>query len=452
MLIPFNTDAPINHVPYGTVGLIVVNVLMYFATAFIAAGDVSVDLASEIDVEAFIEELKQEVLEEQQRELTPDENREVRMMLEEQQFATKEPGSIFVLGDSLKIAWLTLEFDTINPLQWVTHNFMHADIMHLIGNMIFLWGFGLVVEGKLGLAKFLGVYSVLCLIQGACVQLVMYFVSDSNGVALGASGAIYGLMAIAVLWAPKNEMSCLVFFRLIPRVIEIQIVFFGALYLVMQVFFFWLHGFSMSSEALHLTGVMIGVPVGLLFLKRKWVDCEGWDFHSVYLAREETRQSTRDEFRNRKKRSAIREERDQREVDRKRIVGSVQSALDAGQYAAATSIYEKFQSDLQDGKRLPASTLLPLVVAMHKQKQWKESIPLLVELLQRQPNEKVIGPRLKLAQILIQITEQPRQGVAVLKKLPATLSDKQKQMRGKLARLAKASLAEGNYEVDVRDW
>ena len=367
MLIPFNTDAPINHVPYGTVGLIVVNVLMYFVTAFIAANDVAVDLVSEIDVDVFMEELRQEVLEEQQRELTPDELREMRTMLENQQFATKEPGSVFVLGDSPKIHWLTLEFDTINPLQWVTHNFMHADIMHLIGNMIFLWGFGLVVEGKIGLAKFSGTYAVLCLVQGAIVQLVMYFASDSNGVALGASGAIYGLMAIAVLWAPKNEMSCLIFFRLIPRVIEIQIVIFGALYLAMQVFFFWLHGFSMSSEALHLTGVMIGVPVGLLFLKRKWVDCEGWDFHSVYFANEETRQNTRDEFRNRKKRAAIMEERDQREVARKRVLASVQSALEAGQYAAATSIYEKFQSDLQDGKRLPAAMLLPLVVAMHKQ-------------------------------------------------------------------------------------
>ena len=98
MLIPFNTDAPINHVPYGTVALIVVNVLMYFATAFIAANDVSVGLASEIDVDAFMEELKQEVLEEQQRELTPDEIREMRKMLENQQFATKEPGQRFRSG------------------------------------------------------------------------------------------------------------------------------------------------------------------------------------------------------------------------------------------------------------------------------------------------------------------------------------------------------------------
>ncbi|MFC1759381.1 rhomboid family intramembrane serine protease, partial [Planctomycetota bacterium] len=420
MLIPFKTDAPVYHVPYGTIGIIVVNVLMYFATAFVASNDVA-----EIDIDAEMKVVNEEFTKYAGHEPTAEEEQEFREILEEHQRAMEEnPGSIFVLGSSPRVLWLTLDFDTINPLQWFTHNFMHADIMHLIGNMIFLWGFGLVVEGKLGLGKFVGVYAFLCLLQGAIVQLVMFFASDGFGFALGASGAIYGLMAIAVLWAPKNEMSCVVFFRLLPRVIEIQIVLFGALYLAMQIFFFWLNGFGMSSEALHLTGVMVGIPVGMVFLKRKWVDCEGWDFHSVYLASEEARGNVRDEFRNRDKRAAIQEERDERAATQKRIITSIQSALEANQPAAATSIFAKFESDLQDGKKLPTPLLLPMVVAMHQRKQWRESIPLLVELLQRQPAEETVGPRLKLAQILIQVTEQPRQAVAVLKKLPSTLTEK----------------------------
>ena len=56
--------------------------------------------------------------------------------------------------------WALVLGDGLHPLQWVTNNFMHSGFFHLAGNMIFLWTFGLVVEGKLGwwrvLARVLG--------------------------------------------------------------------------------------------------------------------------------------------------------------------------------------------------------------------------------------------------------------------------------------------------------
>src|SRR5579862_4155845 len=82
----------------------------------------------------------------------------------------------------------------LHPLQWITNNFLHADILHLVGNMFFLWGFGLVVEGKLGWWRFLLLYLTMGAIYGFIIQAVML---GAHGAALGASGVIFGLMAIS---------------------------------------------------------------------------------------------------------------------------------------------------------------------------------------------------------------------------------------------------------------
>ena len=66
----------------------------------------------------------------------------------------------------------------LHPAQWLTSHFAHADMMHLVGNMAFLWSFGLIVEGKLGWWKTLVTYLGVGIVHGAFTQLVM----------LGASG------------------------------------------------------------------------------------------------------------------------------------------------------------------------------------------------------------------------------------------------------------------------
>src|ERR1043166_8583906 len=100
---------------------------------------------------------------------------------------------------------LVLHFDHFRATEWVTSNFMHADILHLLGNMVFLWPFGLVVEGKLGWWRFLAVYLGIGALFGAVVQMAM-LPTGSHNVSLGASAVLFGLLALAVVWAPKNEL------------------------------------------------------------------------------------------------------------------------------------------------------------------------------------------------------------------------------------------------------
>ncbi len=57
--------------------------------------------------------------------------------------------------------------------------------MHLVGNMFFLWGFGLVVEGKLGWWRFLLLYLTIGAIYSVIIQTSM--LGATEGGALGAS-------------------------------------------------------------------------------------------------------------------------------------------------------------------------------------------------------------------------------------------------------------------------
>ncbi|MEL6109733.1 MAG: rhomboid family intramembrane serine protease, partial [Planctomycetota bacterium] len=92
------------------------------------------------------------------------------------------------LGDYQDHRWLILNYDQINPLQWVTAAFMHAGFAHLIGNMVFLWVFGQIVEGKTGNWLFAASYLTLASVFGAVVQIPMFLFFGGEGGALGASG------------------------------------------------------------------------------------------------------------------------------------------------------------------------------------------------------------------------------------------------------------------------
>lgn len=133
---PFSTDAPVYYWPFASVGLIAVNVMVFLAMV---------------------------------------------------------TGSI-----SAPENWILWYGQGLHPEQWLTSIFMHASVDHLVGNMLFLWVFGLVVEGKLGWQRFLACYLAIGVGQSMLEQMVMLFNSDGGG-SLGASAAIFGLMAMAAV-------------------------------------------------------------------------------------------------------------------------------------------------------------------------------------------------------------------------------------------------------------
>jgi membrane associated rhomboid family serine protease len=85
----------------------------------------------------------------------------------------------------------------------ITSMFLHANLLHVAGNMLFLWIFGNNVEDKLGELKFLIVYFASG-IGGSLLQI--FITPDSTVPMLGASGAISGLLAAYVLYFPRARI------------------------------------------------------------------------------------------------------------------------------------------------------------------------------------------------------------------------------------------------------
>jgi membrane associated rhomboid family serine protease len=79
----------------------------------------------------------------------------------------------------------------------ITYSFLHAGVMHLSANMLFLWVFGGSVEDALGWKRFLGLYFSAAIITGL-LQVVMERAINggSIGQIVGASGAISALMGV----------------------------------------------------------------------------------------------------------------------------------------------------------------------------------------------------------------------------------------------------------------
>ena len=76
-------------------------------------------------------------------------------------------------GDPRPAPWILSFGDGLHPLQWVTHNFLHIRWLHLIGNMLFLFPFGLIIEGKIGWWRMLILYMAIGTFQGFTQQAIM---------------------------------------------------------------------------------------------------------------------------------------------------------------------------------------------------------------------------------------------------------------------------------------
>jgi len=94
-----------------------------------------------------------------------------------------------------------------------TSMFMHAGLLHLGGNMLYLWIFGDNVEDRFGRSKFLMFY-LLCGLAAMGAQLA--FTANSSIPNLGASGAIAGVLGSYLILFPQGQVRVLQGQRIIP--------------------------------------------------------------------------------------------------------------------------------------------------------------------------------------------------------------------------------------------
>jgi len=91
--------------------------------------------------------------------------------------------------------------------QPVTYQFLHANLFHLLANMLGLWFAGKILEGILGKVRFVAFYLV-CGIVGGLLQIAL----SPGPMLVGASGAVCGVVAAFSAMYPEMPITAVLFF------------------------------------------------------------------------------------------------------------------------------------------------------------------------------------------------------------------------------------------------
>jgi membrane associated rhomboid family serine protease len=430
LVVPTGTDAPIYHWPYATVGLMVLNAALLF-------------LVPPWERSAQVEDPDSEAVE--------------TTVTNFERFSLS-------LGDG-----------SLHPIQWVTHNFLHMGFMHLAGNLLFLWSFGIVVEGKLGALRYIPVYLLIGTLHGALVQTLL-MKSSVVGHAAGASAVIYGLLAMCMVWSPRNELNCIFIFwiglRVWVREFDLYFTTVALWYIADQVFNLVLWsgatGRVMVSEMGHLSGAFWGAMVALVMLKTNLVDCEGWDIVTLWRKRKELGRRWKDRgdrqeremkelrqtIKNRAREDLAKSKSAREAVDAPPDDGSkaaaavrkVQGLIDGGDVTGALYAYDKAARTHVNWP--PQTELYSMIKSLHARGAEADSLRLMRDYCRYYPRD-ASKVRLKLAQVLIRDRQRPVAALRVLEEIPAgSLPPDLESARTKLVRHAEKLREEGVLELE----
>ena len=154
-----------------------------------------------------------------------------------------------------------------NLLSLVTSMFLHANILHLGLNMFFLLLSGDVVERELGNFRFLGLYLACGVIAGLFHS---YLNSASTIPAIGASGAIFGVLAALAILFPFRWLLKL--FGFIP--IPMPAILFVFITILTETAYVSSGVIENVAHTAHVGGFLAGVFLTLLFIPKKRVEKE----------------------------------------------------------------------------------------------------------------------------------------------------------------------------------
>lgn len=140
----------------------------------------------------------------------------------------------------------------------ITTLFLHFDPAHLIGNIIFLYVFGNVIEEEAGTKMTITTFFV----GGVGSVIISSFYYGSDVLMIGASGAIFTLSATAMLIKPLKSS---VLFLFVPLGLV------AILYFIFNVFAVSLRFGGNVGYVAHVAGFLIGIPFGIASSKGEWL-------------------------------------------------------------------------------------------------------------------------------------------------------------------------------------
>lgn len=178
----------------------------------------------------------------------------------------------FIFFSILIASGLSIDYVAIRPsnvLQgkylwtFVTSMFMHGSLFHIFANMLSLFFIGSLLERILGHRRYFWFYLISGLLAGLFfVLLSLIFTSDFNTYAVGASGALFGLIGVLMLLTPNLP----VYIMFIPIPIKIK---YAAPGILIVLWLISIAGDVPIGNTAHLGGLLVGLVYGL-YLKNKY--------------------------------------------------------------------------------------------------------------------------------------------------------------------------------------
>ncbi len=150
------------------------------------------------------------------------------------------------------------------PLSLITGMFLHGSLLHLVGNMLYLWIFGNNVEDFLGPVKFIFFY-LACGLLASLIQVAVY--PGSKIPMIGASGAIAGLLGAYFVLFPSARVKTLVFLFFYFTVVYVPAWILLGLWFILQVSNIGMGG-GVAWFA-HIGGFLAGAGLILRSVKRR---------------------------------------------------------------------------------------------------------------------------------------------------------------------------------------
>lgn len=154
------------------------------------------------------------------------------------------------------------------PLTLFTSMFLHGGLLHLLGNMLYLWIFGNNIEDYLGPIRFILFYVIAGL--GASLMHILFH-PNSRIPMIGASGAIAGVLGAYLVLFPQARVKTLVFIWIIPV---------PAFFLLLIWFFGQIMNIGMSGGVAwfaHIGGFLLGVVmIGYYREKQRRIPPKQW--------------------------------------------------------------------------------------------------------------------------------------------------------------------------------
>jgi membrane associated rhomboid family serine protease len=165
------------------------------------------------------------------------------------------------------------------PATWITlfsSMFMHGGLLHLGGNMLFLWIFGNNVEDSMGPLKFIVFY----VLGGLTADAAQILISVNSTVpTIGASGAVAGVLGGYLVLFPRARVVTLIFIVFFFTILELPAILFLGVWILQQALFAYLDlagsGEGGVAYFAHIGGFVFGLLLIRTFARRRPEPREG---------------------------------------------------------------------------------------------------------------------------------------------------------------------------------